>query len=159
MTIDLELVLLHTLTPSMFDKISVHSWRFKPRTLYMGSLSIKLMLTCQEVLKWVWLSMNQTRILFIEIQTLPQACTTSGKKSLILYAKTPTENHRGPSPNRKSHWVKCHAKPERGYMMYRLLNLLFPDEVGNHRGVILYVHDHLRFSSYVCGYCYCNICR
>ena len=30
-----------------------------------------------------------------------QACTTSGKNFLTLYAKQPMENHKGPTPSRK----------------------------------------------------------
>jgi hypothetical protein len=46
-------------------------WRLKHRTFYIGSLRVKLILECLEVLKRVWLSMNRSRLLFIEIQTLP----------------------------------------------------------------------------------------
>ena len=36
-----------------------------------------------------------------------QACTTSGENLLILYAKQPMEDHRGPTSNKKSHMVWC----------------------------------------------------
>ena len=36
-----------------------------------------------------------------------QACTTSGRKLLILYAKQPMEDHMGPNSNKKSHMVWC----------------------------------------------------
>ena len=35
-----------------------------------------------------------------------RACNTSGKKSLVLCAKKPIENHRGPISDKKSHGVK-----------------------------------------------------
>ena len=41
------------------------------RTFYIGSLRVKLIMACQEVLNWVWLSMNPNRLLFIQTQTLP----------------------------------------------------------------------------------------
>jgi hypothetical protein len=75
MTFPQELVVLHTSTPCMFDKILVHAWRycgrFKQRTFYIGSLRFKLILACQEVLNWVWPSMNLNTLLFHQIQTLP----------------------------------------------------------------------------------------
>ena len=33
-------------------------WRFEQRTFYIGSWRVKLILACQEVLKWIWPSMN-----------------------------------------------------------------------------------------------------
>ena len=36
--------------------------------------------------------MNRNRSLYIQIQTLPRACTTSGKKLMILYAKQPMKS-------------------------------------------------------------------
>ena len=35
-----------------------------------------------------------------------QACTTSGKKVLILYAKQVVKSHRGWTPDENLHWVK-----------------------------------------------------
>ena len=32
--------------------------------------------------------------------------TASAKKLLTLYAEQPLENHRGPTPDEKPHWVK-----------------------------------------------------
>ena len=46
-------------------------WRFEQRTFYIGSLRVELVLVCQEVPKWVWPSVNQNRLLFMQIQTLP----------------------------------------------------------------------------------------
>ena len=39
--------------------------------------------------------MNQNMLLFIQIQTLLQACTTSGKKNIILYAKSTYGKSKG----------------------------------------------------------------
>ena len=44
-----ELVVLHT-RPSMFGNWDI-VWRFEQRTFYIGSLRVKLILACQEVLK------------------------------------------------------------------------------------------------------------
>ena len=41
------------------------------KTVHIGSFRVKLILPCQEVLEWVWPSMNQNRLLFTQIQTLP----------------------------------------------------------------------------------------
>ena len=41
-------------------------WRFERRTFYIGSLRVKLVLACQEVLKRVRLSMNLIRLLFTQ---------------------------------------------------------------------------------------------
>jgi hypothetical protein len=58
-------------TPSMFSKfwkevVSVEVWD-KERSMLRG----KLILAFQEVLHWVWPSMNWNRLLFIQSQTLP----------------------------------------------------------------------------------------
>lgn len=45
-----ELVVLHT-TPFMFGKFSVHTWRFEQKTFSIGSLSVKLIMALQKVLK------------------------------------------------------------------------------------------------------------
>ena len=52
----LELVVLHRL-PTIWCILEV-VWRFEQRTSYIGSLMVNLILVCQEVLKWVWPSMN-----------------------------------------------------------------------------------------------------
>ena len=46
-------------------------WRFKWRTFYISSWRVNLVWGCQEVLTWVWPSMNQNRLLFMQIQTPP----------------------------------------------------------------------------------------
>ena len=54
MTFGRELVVLH-MKPSMSGKFWVHAmrlvWIFEQRTFYIGSLRVKLILACQEVLK------------------------------------------------------------------------------------------------------------
>ena len=50
--------------------------------------------------------MNQNVLLFLNIKYYLWACTTSGKKLLILYVEQLMEKHGGPTPNKKSHWVK-----------------------------------------------------
>jgi hypothetical protein len=96
--------------PSMFGKFSVHAWRFEWRTFQISSFRIKLILACQEVLMWVWPSMNWNRLLFVPIQTLPLGMHQFKWKEIIDYAKQPMKNHRGPTP-RKSHWFQ-------GYLYY-----------------------------------------
>lgn len=51
-------------------------------------------------------SMKWNRLIFIQIQTLHRACTTSGKKVLLLYGKQTIENHKGPPPDEKSQRVE-----------------------------------------------------
>lgn len=46
------------------------------------------------MLKWVWPSMNRSRLLFIVFKQGLQALITSGKKGMTLYAKQPGENYR-----------------------------------------------------------------
>jgi hypothetical protein len=88
----------------------VKSWLFciqEQRTIYMGQLRVKLILACQEVLKWVWSSKNRNRLLFIQNQILPHeiywifiASTTSGKKLLIWFTRQPLEYHRDPTTDK-----------------------------------------------------------
>jgi hypothetical protein len=58
-------------------------WRFEHRTFYIGSWRVKLVLACQEVLKWVWSSMNWYRMFYVKTSTLPprmhQKLTEHGK--------------------------------------------------------------------------------
>jgi hypothetical protein len=104
-----EFVVLHT-TTSMFSKFCGAClevvWRFEQRTFYKGSLRIKLTLACQEVPEWAWPSMNWNTSFKFKFKHYLRACTTSGKKSLLLYAKQLMENRRGPTPNKKSHKLK-----------------------------------------------------
>ena len=64
-------------------------------------IEVKLNLACPEVLKRVWPSMNQNRLIFIQMQTLPPSMHHKWKL-LIWHAKQPIENHRGPAPNNNS---------------------------------------------------------
>lgn len=66
------------------------------KTFYIGSSRAKLTLACQEVLKHSWPSMNQNRLLFVQIQTLP----------LILNGKETRENYREQTPKKKPHRFK-----------------------------------------------------
>ena len=51
--------------------------------------------------------MNQNRLFCVQFKHYLQACTTSGKKKIIdIASKTTNGNHRGPTPQEKSHWVK-----------------------------------------------------
>ena len=45
--------------------------------------------------------MNRNRFLFIKFKHYLRACTTSGKKLLVLHAKPPMEYQRGPSLEEK----------------------------------------------------------
>ena len=90
--VDRELVVLHT-TPSMSSKFSVHAWRQcgglnKWRTFYNVSLWVKLIVASQEVLEWVWLSRNQNRLPFIQIQTLPPSMHHKWKELIDIVCKT-----------------------------------------------------------------------
>jgi hypothetical protein len=53
----------------------------------MSSLRVKLILACQEAPTWVWPSIYQNRLVFIQFKYYLRACTTSGKKLMILYAE------------------------------------------------------------------------
>jgi hypothetical protein len=44
---------------------------FEQRTFYIGSWRVKLILACQEVLKWVWPFMNRYKMSFVQTSTLP----------------------------------------------------------------------------------------
>jgi hypothetical protein len=77
MTFGRELVVLLTKL-SMFGKFLVHAWRFENRTFYISSWRIKLILaplflapSQSGILKWVWPSMNQYRMFFVQTSTLP----------------------------------------------------------------------------------------
>ena len=72
-------------------------WRLEWRTSYITSLRFKLILACQEVLKQVWSSINQTGLLFIQIQTLPPNMRHNWKEiiGLVWYAKTSNERSKG----------------------------------------------------------------
>jgi hypothetical protein len=60
------------------------------KKIYIASLRVKLDSACQEVLRWVWPSTTQNRLLFIQNHYL-RACTTSGKKLLICVRNNPWE--------------------------------------------------------------------
>lgn len=89
---------LHTSTPSMFGMFFGTClevvWRF---------------CTNNQFARWVWPSMNLSKWIALSItyKHCLQACTlTSGKKLLMIYAKQPMKMHKGPTPNKMSHWVK-----------------------------------------------------
>ena len=56
----------------------------------IASLRIKLILACQEVGRWVWPSMNQNRLLFIQTQTLPPHMHHKWKDINGILCKTKT---------------------------------------------------------------------
>ena len=96
---------------SMFGKFSVTSleavWRFEWRTLYVSSLRVKLVLECQEVLKWVWPSTNPNKLLFNQIQTLSPSTHHKWQEIVDVVCKTTNRySHRGPTPDKKSHRVE-----------------------------------------------------
>ena len=99
-----ELVVLYT-KPSMLGEFWVHALRivrrFEQRTFYIGSLRVKLILACQEV------ALNEPKIGFssFKFKYYHGACTISEKKLSIVYGEQPMENHRGPTPIRKSYGV------------------------------------------------------
>ena len=51
-------------------------------------------------------SMNQNRLLFIQIQTLSPSMHHKFKEFIHNVCTQPMENRRGPTPCRKSHWVE-----------------------------------------------------
>jgi hypothetical protein len=61
---------------------------FERRTFYIGPLRVKLILACQEVLNWDWPSINQIKLLFIQIQPLPLNMHHKWKESIDLVYKT-----------------------------------------------------------------------
>ena len=110
-----ELVVLHT-TPSMFSKLVLHAWREcggLKRTFYINSWRVKLILVCQEVLKWVWLSMNRKRLLFIQIQTIPPTVHHKWKLSIEIVFRTTNKKSQGTHS-----WVL--TKLESDPMSYRI---------------------------------------
>ena len=75
-----------------------------PIKVYIGSLSVKLILASQEGLEWAWPSMIRNRLLIFQIQHYLWNIHHKGKNINLLYAKQPTENHREPTSDEKSHW-------------------------------------------------------
>ena len=67
-----ELVVLHITicSVSLWCKLEV-VWRFERRTFFIDSMRVNLIWACQEVLKRVLPSMDQNRLLFIQVQALP----------------------------------------------------------------------------------------
>ena len=66
-----ELVVLHT-TLSRFSFFGARLelvWKFEQQTFHIGSLRVKLILASQEVLKWVWPSVSQYIMWFIQTST------------------------------------------------------------------------------------------
>jgi hypothetical protein len=64
-------------------------------------LYFKLILACQEVLDWVWPSMNQNRLLFVQIQILPPSMHQKRKESIDIVCKTTNRNSYGNNSQRK----------------------------------------------------------
>ena len=88
----------------MLGGSSVEIWT-KSHILYC-SLKVKLILAYQEVLKWLWLSMNQPNSSFEFQSDLRQECTITNierNKLLNLYAKQPMGNRRGDKLPTKSY--------------------------------------------------------
>ena len=90
----------------MFGKFSsayleVVVWKFEQRTFYISLLRVKVILACQEVHK-ISLALNELRYIASSFKHAPQV----GRKLLILYAKQPMENYRGPTLDGKSHSVE-----------------------------------------------------
>jgi hypothetical protein len=80
-------------------------WRFEQGTFFIGSLRVKLILACQEVLGWVWPSMNRNGFLFVQIQTLlPLSKHPKWKEIIDIVCKQPMGNHKGSNPDKKSYW-------------------------------------------------------
>lgn len=87
-------------------------WRFeRSSTFYIGLLRVKLILVCQDVLKWVWSSTNRNRF-FIQTQILPQIMHHKRKEIFEIVWKPPTENQWGPTLEVKSH-LKDHYTIEK----------------------------------------------
>ena len=63
-------------------------WRFEQRTFYVDSSKVKVILVCSEVLKWIWLLMNQNRLLVLQIQTLPLRMHLEWKEIIDIVCKT-----------------------------------------------------------------------
>jgi hypothetical protein len=76
-------------------------WRFERQIVYIGSLRVKLILACQQYAK-VSLALNEIGSSSFKFKQNLRACSTNGKRLLILYAKQPMENQRGPTPDEKS---------------------------------------------------------
>jgi len=55
---------------------------------YTGSLRVKLILACAEVLKCAWPSMNRNMLLFNQIQTLPPSMHHKQKEIIDDVCKT-----------------------------------------------------------------------
>ena len=49
---------------------------------------------------------HETGCFYFKFKHYLQACTTSGKKFLMFYAKHPMENYRGSTPHEMPHWMK-----------------------------------------------------
>jgi hypothetical protein len=64
-------------------------WRFERRTFFIGSMTVNLIWACQEVLRQVWPSMNQNRLLFIQIQN-----TTSKHAQVERYYRFCMQNNQ-----------------------------------------------------------------
>jgi hypothetical protein len=77
-------------------------WGFERRSFYMGSMRVNLILTCQEVLE-MSLALNEPNEVILHSYTSSKHASQNGKKSLMLYAKQPLKNHKGSTPDEKSH--------------------------------------------------------
>jgi len=73
------------------------------KNILSGSLRVKNILACQEVLKWVWPSTNRNWLLFIQSQTLPPSIHHNWKEITDVVYRTTNRNHGGPTPHEKSH--------------------------------------------------------
>jgi hypothetical protein len=78
----------------IFNKFSVHAlepvWRFERITLCIGSLRVNFMLAPLGMPKWVWASMNQYRMFFIQSSTPTPIVHQKNWTWKVLYAKQPT---------------------------------------------------------------------
>ena len=85
--------------------IQGHHW-LEQRTFYICSLMVKLILACQDMLKRVWPSAEQTWLLFIQTQTLPLSIHHRWKKIYWFVCKTTNWNHKRQTSYKNSHWVE-----------------------------------------------------
>ena len=82
-------------------------WRFRQTTFYFGSLRVKIILACQQVLNEFGPQWTEMGCSSFNFKHYLQACTiTSRKTLLVLYAKQPMKKHeRDKNINKKSHLV------------------------------------------------------
>ena len=85
--------------------LEVVLWRLQQSTFSISSLRVKYILAWEEVLKWVWPQCTDIECSPFKFKHYLQASTNIGKEQLIFYAKQSMENHRGPTPDKKSHWI------------------------------------------------------